>query len=70
MPPGPRFVLDLGCGTGEVALGLLERVDRVDAVDPSSATLRVARARDRSDDRRLRFVESSAEASARRRATR
>jgi SAM-dependent methyltransferase len=61
MAPGPRNILDLGCGTGEVALGLLGRADRIDALDPSGAMLRVARSRDRSDDSRLRWVEARAE---------
>jgi SAM-dependent methyltransferase len=59
MPPGPRSVLDLGCGTGDAALGLAGCVERVDAVDPSRAMLRVARGRPGAA--RVRFVESSAE---------
>ena len=62
MPPGPRRVLDLGCGTGDVALGLRGRAERIDAVDPSRAMLRVARSRDGSTDPRLRWVEARAEA--------
>jgi len=31
----PRHVLDAGCGTGAIALPLVERVDRIDAVDVS-----------------------------------
>lgn len=31
----PRVVLDVGTGTGEIARRLSDRVDRVDAVDPS-----------------------------------
>lgn len=62
MPPGPRAVLDLGCGTGDVALGMIGRADRIDAVDPSSVMLRVARSRHRSGDRGLRWLESRAEA--------
>ena len=61
MAPGPRNILDLGCGTGEVALGLLDRANRVDALDPSAAMLRVARSRERSDDSRLQWVEARAE---------
>jgi SAM-dependent methyltransferase len=61
MPPGPRSVLDLGCGTGDVALGLLGRASRIDALDPSGAMLRVARGRDRSDDASLRWLEARAE---------
>jgi SAM-dependent methyltransferase len=61
MPPGPRHVLDLGCGTGDVALGLRGRVERVDAVDPSPAMLRAARSRPGADDPRLRWVAARAE---------
>ncbi len=39
------WVLDLGCGTGEVALPLSRRVGHVVGVDPSRPTLRVARRR-------------------------
>jgi SAM-dependent methyltransferase len=61
MPPGHRSILDLGCGTGDVALGLLGRANRIDAVDASDAMLRVARSRDRSNDSSLRWVKAPAE---------
>jgi len=61
-PAGPRSILDLGCGTGEVALGLLGRVDRIDAVDPSEAMLRVARARVGGNHPSLSWIRASAEA--------
>ena len=61
MPPGPRSILDVGCGTGDVALGLRGRANRVDAVDPSGAMLRVARSRYRPDDPSLRWVKARAE---------
>jgi SAM-dependent methyltransferase len=61
-PDGRREVLDLGCGTGEVALALVGRVDQVDAVDASEAMLRVARARPGAADSRLRWVHARAEA--------
>ena len=35
----PRTVLDVGCGTGDLARRLAEHVDRVDAVDASAAML-------------------------------
>jgi|SRR5579884_574661 len=35
----PRAVLDVGCGTGDLARRLVERVERVDAVDFSQAML-------------------------------
>ena len=40
---GPQVVLDAGCGTGAIARGLAERVDRVDAIDPSPGMHRVGR---------------------------
>jgi len=44
-PAGPRSVLDLGCGTGDVALGLVGRAGQIVGVDRSAAMLRVARGR-------------------------
>lgn len=40
---GARDVLDLGCGTGSLALLLAERGCRVVAVDPAAASLDIAR---------------------------
>ena len=42
--PGAR-VLDLGCGTGRLALGLSARGHRVTGVDPAEASLTAARAK-------------------------
>ncbi len=42
--PGSR-VLDLGCGTGRLALGLADRGHRVTGVDPAEASLAAARAK-------------------------
>jgi SAM-dependent methyltransferase len=39
----PRKVLDAGCGSGKIALGLVDHVERVDAVDPSIEMLNVAK---------------------------
>jgi len=61
-PEGPRAVLDLGCGTGDVALGLARRAHRIDAVDPSEAMLAVARARPGAGDPRLHWIRAAAEA--------
>ena len=44
-PRGPRSVLDLGCGTGDVALGLVGRAERITGIDRSEAMLRIARSR-------------------------
>lgn len=65
MAPGPRTVLDLGCGTGDIALGLAARADRperIDAVDASAAMLRVARARPGADHPSLHWTCAAAEA--------
>lgn len=40
---GAQHVLDVGCGTGELALRLAEREIMVDAADPAAASLAVAR---------------------------
>ena len=40
----PRIVLDIGCGTGDVARMLAPLVERIDAVDPSAAMIEVGRA--------------------------
>ena len=42
----PLRVLDLGCGTGRLALMLAERGHDVVGVDPAAAMLDVARTRD------------------------
>jgi len=61
-PAGPRSIVDLGCGTGEIALGMLGRADRILAVDPSPAMLEVARRRLGGDHPSLHWVCDSAEA--------
>ena len=35
----PRAVLDVGCGDGAIARHLVERVERIDALDPSAAMI-------------------------------
>ena len=40
----PRAGLDIGCGTGETARLIAPHMDRVDAIDPSAAMLKQARA--------------------------
>ncbi len=40
LPQGPRTILDVGCGRGELARPLAARVDRLDAVDWSEAMIR------------------------------
>lgn len=57
-----RAVLDLGCGTGDVALGMVGRATLIDAVDPSAAMLAMGRARPGGDHPSLRWVCAGAEA--------
>src|SRR5271170_2154706 len=52
----PRILLDAGCGTGKITLGLIDQIDRVDAVDPSAAMLQVARTRPRADSAKIRWI--------------
>ncbi len=44
LSPGPRAVLDLGCGTGNITRPLAPRVDRIDAVDLAAEMIDVAKA--------------------------
>lgn len=57
----PRTVLDLGCGTGAIARPVADRVDRVDAIDPSAGMLARARQMPGGDHPRISWVCSSAE---------
>ena len=57
----PRIVLDVGCGTGDVARPLATFVERVDAVDPSAAMIEVGRSRDGGDRPNVRWVCQTAE---------
>lgn len=57
----PRAVLDLGCGTGDIARPLAPRVDHVDAVDPSPAMLARGRAFPGGDHPHLHWVCATAE---------
>jgi SAM-dependent methyltransferase len=61
-PPGPRAVLELGSGTGDVTLELAPRVGRIDAVEPSPAMLAAARRRPRADHPSIRWIAATAEA--------
>ncbi len=58
---GPRVVLDIGCGTGELARPLAAFVGEVDAVDPSAAMIEVGRDREGGDVPSIRWVCQSAE---------
>jgi SAM-dependent methyltransferase len=57
----PRAVLDLGCGTGDVARRLAPLVDRVDAVDFSAAMLAQGRRQAGGAHPHLRWIEAPAE---------
>jgi len=57
----PRTILDAGCGTGALTIGLARFAVRVDAVDPSAAMLREARRIPGADDPRIRWVQGTAE---------
>ena len=45
LPAGPARALELGCGSGDLTLGLASRVTRLDALEPSAAMLEIARPR-------------------------
>src|SRR3954469_22850584 len=53
---GPRRVLDIGCGRGEVARGMVGRVDRVDAVDFSEAMIERGKLLAGGDDPKLHWI--------------
>ena len=57
----PRVVLDAGCGSGDLAIPLAHIVDRVDAVDQSTAMIEAAQLRPGADNPRLRWIVSSME---------
>src|SRR5271167_1825904 len=57
----PRILLDAGCGTGKITLGLIDQIDRADAVDPSAAMLQVARAQPGADSAKIRWIHGAIE---------
>ena len=57
----PAIILDMGCGTGEIAVPMAGRVDRVVAVDPSQSMLRMAESRTGWDRSNIQWVCESAE---------
>ncbi len=57
----PRILLDAGCGTGKITLGLIEQIERADAVDPSEAMLRVARSLPEAANAKIRWIPASIE---------
>jgi len=57
----PRTLLDVGCGPGKLTLGLVDHVDRIDAIDPADEMLRVARSLPKSNDPKIRWTCARAE---------
>jgi SAM-dependent methyltransferase len=57
----PRTVLDVGCGTGDLARGLAPLVDRVDAVDRSAPMVDMGKTLPGGDHPHLRWVLGRAE---------
>jgi trans-aconitate methyltransferase len=57
----PRVVLDAGCGTGNIARGLVDRVERVDAVDLSPGMIAQGRRLPGGDHPRLRWIQGAME---------
>ncbi|MYK27048.1 MAG: class I SAM-dependent methyltransferase [Dehalococcoidia bacterium] len=55
------MVLDLGCGTGELARPLAPHVERVDAVDTSEEMIRLGRKREGGGRSNIRWIHQSAE---------
>ena len=60
----PRAVLDVGCGTGDVARPLAALVGRVDAVDASGAMIAQGRRQPGGDAPNLRWIEAMVEEAA------
>ncbi|MGE0544698.1 MAG: trans-aconitate 2-methyltransferase [Dehalococcoidia bacterium] len=52
----PRTLLDVGCGTGDIARGLLPFVERIDAVDRSAPMIAAGRSLPSGGDPRLRWI--------------
>ncbi len=57
----PRRVLDVGCGTGFIARGLVDYVDGVDGVDFSAPMLETARGLPNGDHANIRWIYGSVE---------
>ncbi|HEY6298662.1 MAG TPA: class I SAM-dependent methyltransferase [Candidatus Binatus sp.] len=57
----PRVLLDAGCGTGKITLGLIDQIDRADAVDPSEPMLGVARTRPEAASEKIRWIRAAIE---------
>lgn len=57
----PRAVLDVGCGTGDVARNLLEYVERIDAVDISLPMIEKSKLLPGGDSPKIRWLYGGAE---------
>src|SRR5258707_15413891 len=57
----PRAVLDIGCGTGDIARNLVGHVERVDAVDISHNMLEEAKRSPNGNNPHIRWVYGRAE---------
>jgi ubiquinone/menaquinone biosynthesis C-methylase UbiE len=54
----PKSILDMGCGTGRLAVALAERGHKVTGADPSAGMMRVARSRPGNE--RVTWIDSDA----------
>ncbi|MBV9328378.1 MAG: class I SAM-dependent methyltransferase [Chloroflexi bacterium] len=61
VPGESRAVLDVGCGTGDIARRLAPRVARVDAIDASEAMLAAGRVAEGGDAANLNWMHSRVE---------
>jgi SAM-dependent methyltransferase len=61
LPSPDCAVLDLGCGTGEIAIPMSRRARRVDALDPSPVMLEVAKSAPTPQSDNVRWINQSAE---------
>jgi len=52
----PRVILDVGCGTGDLARRLVSQVERVDAVDFSSSMINKGKTLPEGDNQNLNWV--------------
>lgn len=61
LAPGSRALLDIGCGMGQIARGMLPLCDKVDALDWSAAMIASGRQLPGGDDERLHWICGRAE---------